>query len=99
MPLSVRVWTLPDMNLARCIHPDLNRLVEFAQSLKLPMLGNVDPYDDTRFNRMQMSLVVPELRMLADSAPEGAAGAAQELLALTELVDAKPHRYLVFIGD
>ena len=42
MPLSVRVWTLPDINLARCIHPDLNRLVEFAQSLKLPMLGNVD---------------------------------------------------------
>ncbi|GAB2698213.1 hypothetical protein GCM10027194_35030 [Thalassiella azotivora] len=99
MPISVKVWTLPDSDLARCLHPDLNRLVEFAKSLNLPMLGNVDPCDDTRFNSMQLRLVVHELRTLVDSAPEGAADAARALLALTELVDERPHRYLVFLGD
>jgi hypothetical protein len=63
------------------------------------MLGNVDPYDDTRFNRMQMGLIVPELQAIIDSAPNGVADAARELLLMTDLVDRKPHRYLVFIGD
>jgi len=32
----------------------------------MPMIGSVDPYDDTRFNQMQMRLVIPELRRLAE---------------------------------
>lgn len=63
------------------------------------MLGNVDPYDDTRFNQMQMRLVIPELNRLAEIAPDTAADAARELLPIAELVSAKAHRYLDFIGD
>jgi hypothetical protein len=63
------------------------------------MLGCVDPHDDTVFNRAQLRLVVPELQALAQDSPQAEAEAAQEILALTALVDRKPHRFLQFIGD
>ncbi len=99
MALSARAWTLPDKILVRSTHSGLNELIEFAQAADLPMMGNVDPYDDTRFNQMQMRLVIPELRRLAEVAPDAAADAARELLPIAELVSAKAHRYLEFIGD
>jgi glutamate synthase domain-containing protein 1 len=81
------------------IHPGLNALVETAKVANLPMLGNVDRYDDTRFNRMQVEVVGEELRQLIDSAEGDVVAAARELLAMVDLVDLKPHRYLIFIGD
>jgi len=63
------------------------------------MLGCVDPHDDTVFNRAQLRLVVPELQALAADSPRAEAEAAQEVLALTVLVDREPHRYLLFTGD
>ena len=99
MALSARAWTLPDQTLARCTHPGLNDLIRFARASGLPMIGNVDPYDDTRFNQMQMQLVIPELRGLAEAAPSAAAEAAGELVPIAELVRAGAHRYLEFIGD
>lgn len=97
--LSARAWTLPDETLVRSTHSGLNELIEFAQAAGIPMIGNVDPYDDTRFNQMQMRIVIPELRRLSEVAPDAAADAARELLSIAELVSAKAHRYLEFIGD
>jgi hypothetical protein len=99
MALSARAWTLPDEILVSCIHPGLNELIEFARAAGMPMIGSVDPYDDTRFNQMQMRLVIPELRRFTEVAPDHAADAARELLPIAELVSAKAHRYLDFIGD
>jgi hypothetical protein len=99
MPLSAHVWSLPDVTLARCVHPGLERLVEEAVIAGMPMLGNVDLYDDTRFNRLQVKLVVRELDDLLKGGRGDVAVAAQELRDMTQLVLAKPHRYLVFIGD
>jgi len=65
----------------------------------MQMVGSVDPYDDTRFNQMQMRLVIPELLKLTEIAPERAADAARELIPIAELVSAGAHRYLEFIGD
>jgi hypothetical protein len=62
------------------------------------MLGAVDPYDDTRFNRLQVQTVRNELRQLADLT-EDVTAAACELLSLVDLVDLRPHRYLILVGD
>src|SRR5437763_8313390 len=99
MPLSVRVWTLPDRVLARSIHRGLNQLIREARRQGLPTLGNVDEYDETRFTRMQMSALIPELQSLVQSNISEVADAATELLALGEQERGGPHRYLVFIGD
>jgi hypothetical protein len=99
MSLSVKVWTFPDEILASCVHPDIKRLVEFARAAGLQFLGNVDPYDETRFNRMQVEIIMPELKFVLDSTSGGVADAARELISMGDLVDRKPHRYLVFIGD
>ena len=98
MRLSAIVWTLPDETLMRCLHPGLNALVEAASAAGLPMLGAVDPYDDTRFNRLQVQTVRNELRQLADLT-EDVTAAACELLSLVDLVDLRPHRYLILVGD
>lgn len=100
MSLSAWVWTLPDERLALCEHGSLNELVKLAREMQMPMLGNVDRYDDTRFNRMQMKLVCSELHeLVSQSSPGGVLDAARELLAMAELVRAKAHRYLIFVGD
>ena len=65
----------------------------------MSMLGHVDPYDDTVFNRTQMRAVTPELEALAAGSPPEVAQAASDVLALVAQVDEKPHRYLVFNGD
>ena len=46
-----------------------------------------------------MRRVVPELTHLRDSGSGEEAEAATQLLTLTQDVEAKPHRYLVFVGD
>lgn len=99
MAISAKAWTLPDEVLGRSTHPGLNRLIEFAGESGMSMVGSIDPYDDTRFNRLQMQLVIPELRQLSEVAPGSAADAARELLLIAELVSEKPHRYLEFVGD
>jgi hypothetical protein len=99
MPISVSVRTYAGETLATCTHPAINSLCRRAEALALPMLGYVDPYDDTWFNKSQMRLLVPELNALIDSTPAPEAEAAAEVLTLAELLERKPHRYLVFVGD
>jgi hypothetical protein len=99
MPISAQVWTLPDEKLAYCTHSSIGEIIRAARKMDMPMLGNVDQYDDTRFNRMQMKLVSSELLMLASTQSGDGLDAVEELLALVELVKERPHRYLVFVGD
>lgn len=99
MPISVRVQTYTGETLAICTHPAVDALCRRAESLALPMLGYVDRYDDTLFNRSQMRLLVPELKSLLDSGSAAEAEAVTQLLALTELLEHKPHRFLMFVGD
>jgi hypothetical protein len=99
MPISVRVQTYTEETLATCTHPAIGDLCRRAETLALPMLGYVDPYDDTWFNKSQMRLLVPELETLIASTSALEVEAATEVLALTEQLDRKPHRYLIFNGD
>ncbi|MFI1583664.1 hypothetical protein [Embleya sp. NPDC020630] len=101
MPISVNVRTYTGQTPAVCTHPAINDLCRRAETLALPMLGCVDPYDDTWFNKSQMRFLVPELKTLIDStsATEAEIEAATEVLALTEQLEHKPHRYLIFSGD
>jgi hypothetical protein len=101
MPISANVRTYTGETLAACTHPAIGDLCRRAATLALPMLGYVDPYDDTWFNKSQMRLLVPELEALMNSAsaPEAEAEAAAAVLALAEQLEHKPHRYLIFVGD
>ena len=67
MPISVNVRTYTGETLAACTHPAIGDLCRRAETLALPMLGYVDPYDDTWFNKSQMRLLVPELEALINS--------------------------------
>lgn len=70
-----------------------------GRQARISLLGCVDPYDDTVFNRLQLKGLVPELRALADGSNADEAEAVHEILALTAQVERKAHRYLVFNGD
>jgi hypothetical protein len=99
MGISVQVRSYGSAVEATCTHPAIAALCERARHLDLPLLGCVDPFDDTVFNQSQMRLVVPELRRLAEEASVGERRAAQEILVLTGRIERKPHRYLLFNGD
>lgn len=99
MGISVQIRAFSGAIEAICTHPAIDALCNRARHLDLPMLGCVDPYDDTVFNRSQMRLVVPELRRIAEEAPDDEAQAAQEIIELTSRIERKPHRYLLFNGD
>ncbi|MFJ6787810.1 hypothetical protein ACWDBF_01480 [Streptomyces angustmyceticus] len=51
------------------------------------------------FNRMQLRVLIPELRALTDCSGVEEAEAVRETLALTAQVERREHRYLVFKGD
>ncbi|MFF0836637.1 MULTISPECIES: hypothetical protein [unclassified Streptomyces] len=95
--MNVRTYT--GETLAACTHPAIDDLCRRAETLALPMLGHVDPYDDTWFNRSQMRLLIPELKTLINSASALEADATAEVLVLAEQLERKPHRYLIFVGD
>ncbi|MGI5226491.1 hypothetical protein [Actinoallomurus sp. CA-142502] len=99
MGISVQIRTFTGAVEATCTHPAIDGLCERARHLDLPMLGGVDPHDDTVFNRSQMRLVIPELHRLAEETSDGEAQAAQEIIELTGRIEREPHRYLLFNGD
>lgn len=76
---------------------DMGRLLVAARQARLPLLGSVDEYDDTVFNRSQVALVLEELDRLELSA--NLEHARAELISMAVGVQQRPHRYLVFNGD
>ncbi|WP_405651391.1 hypothetical protein OG581_12555 [Streptomyces sp. NBC_01386] len=99
MGISVQVRTFTGAVEATCVHPAIAAVCGRAARQNLPLLGCVDPYDDTMFNRSQLKVLVPELGVLADGSTADEAEAVHEILALTAQVERKAHRYLVFNGD
>jgi len=99
MALSVQVRAYGGIAEAFCTHPAIARLCRRAADLALPLLGCVDPFDDTVFNRAQLSLLLPELARLSAAAPPDEADAAYEITRLARHLQQRPHRYLVFAGD
>lgn len=76
---------------------DMRALIQAARGMRLPLLGHVDEYDDTVFNRHQLVVVSEECVALRDAGSSGAA--LEELARLADFVRERPHRYLVFNGD
>ena len=76
---------------------EMGGLLAAARQARLPLLGSVDEYDDTVFNRSQVALVLEELDRLELSAD--LEHARSELISMAVRVQQRPHRYLVFNGD
>ncbi|MEU0679384.1 hypothetical protein [Streptomyces albogriseolus] len=81
------------------MHPSIADLCRRAASQNLPMLGYVDPCDDTVFNRSQLRVLTPELQALANGSAVEEAEAVHEILALTAQVERMTHRSLVLNDD
>jgi len=77
---------------------DMRDLLRAANGQALPLLGNVDEYDDTVFNRQQLRVVIGELDQIARTS-SGLDPQLQELDGMVARVQERPHRYLVFNGD
>jgi len=99
MALTVDIRTYDGQIEDKCTHPAILEMCRRAAELALPMLGYVDQYDDTTFNRAQMRAVRPELSILASEPAPGVTQAASELLDLVSRIERRPHLYLVFNGD
>ncbi|KOU28198.1 hypothetical protein ADK53_35390 [Streptomyces sp. WM6373] len=94
-----QVQTFTGMVEATCVHTSISDLYRRAASQDLPLLGYVDPCEDTVFNGSQLRVLIPEPRALADGSAAEEAEAVHKNLALTAQVERKAHRYLVFNGD
>jgi len=77
---------------------EMTGLVRSANRLALPFLGNVDEFDDTIFNRLQLRVVGAELDEISRTSSDFGAE-VRELEDLVSLVQERPHRFLVFNGD
>ncbi|MCT9112668.1 hypothetical protein ACFWD7_57970 [Streptomyces mirabilis] len=99
MPLSILVRTYTGEVLATSLHPAIGAICESARKRGLVMLGCVDKYDDTVFNRTQVSHIRGELVRLRELCDADETVALSELVKLLDVVSERPHRYLVFNGD
>ena len=99
MAIAAIVRTYTGERIASSIDVSFNSMVEMAVLAELHLLANVDPYDDTVFNRSQVGTLVREVALLRRLHPDQEADAIRELGRLANLVEEKPHRYLVFVGD
>ncbi|MER6025614.1 hypothetical protein [Streptomyces sp. NPDC001851] len=99
MPLSILVRTYTGEVLATSAHPAIGAICESARKRGLVMLGCVDKYDDTVFNRTQVSHLREELVQLREHCAADETEALAELAKLMDVVSERPHRYLLFNGD
>lgn len=78
---------------------DVGRMCAAAtDETRFPLLAGIDPVDETIFNRRQTRRVAAELKLLRDE-PDPVRAAANAVLRLTTLIDARSTRRLVFVGD
>ena len=78
-----------------------NPVMKGVDAKKYPIMASLDPYGDTVLNYLQCGFLIEELRSGAEFLESIGVceSSARELVRLCELVRAKPHRNLVFIGD
>lgn len=77
---------------------DMRGVLRVASAQALPLLGNVDEYDDTVFNSLQLRVISGELDQIdrTSGALDAQLGELEHMMAR---VREHPHRYLVFNGD
>jgi hypothetical protein len=65
-----------------------------------PLLRGVDEYDDTVFNSLQMTWLLPELKRLRETVRSPhTARLLDEIIEIGKQCAAMQHTYLVFVGD
>lgn len=76
-------------------------LITFSERIDFPLLGHIDPYGDTIFNRLQMESISLELKQLLDAGPDSDEKRSfiESLIAICAEGLRRPHRYLWFSGD
>ncbi|MFC5888030.1 hypothetical protein RMN57_34400 [Kitasatospora sp. CM 4170] len=82
-------------------HVNFNPVMKGVDAKQFPTMASLDPYGDTVLNYLQCGFLIGELREGAEflAASGVDEDAVQNLVRMCELVRAKPHRHLVFIGD
>lgn len=80
---------------------NFNPVLKGVDARKYPTMASLDPYGDTFLNYLQCGFLIGELREGSEFLAAMGVNdrAVQDLIRLCELVRAKPHRRLVFIGD
>ncbi|MFC8957238.1 hypothetical protein ACFT8P_32070 [Streptomyces sp. NPDC057101] len=80
---------------------NFNPVLRGVDGGKYPTMASLDPYRDTYLNHLQCKSLAGELRDGAQFLDEMEVrqDATLELIRLCEVVQAKPHRRLLFIGD
>jgi hypothetical protein len=72
-----------------------------AGDASFPMLRHVDVEGVTAFNRLQLSVVIPELERLetANASMNNTKAALSKVLKMARKAASEPHLYLSFLGD
>ena len=101
MGISVVLKDLAGEVLMRLACPYIP-VVSWADRTEYPILGHVDPYGNTIYNRGQMETLMTELervRRKSHAADVDAKAAIEGLREVCAEGIKKPHRYLWFLGD
>lgn len=101
MAISVLLKSERHEILARSPRPYVP-LVTWTDREEYPMLGHVDPYGNTIYNRGQMETLMVELDRLRTSLfsrNDDMFDSLEQVLRLCENGIRRPHRYLWFVGD
>ncbi|GAA1722861.1 hypothetical protein GCM10009765_83550 [Fodinicola feengrottensis] len=81
--------------------PALGWVVPYLPPGEFPMIGHIDPYGNTIFNRSQMRALRAEIDVCRtdERVKPGAVEFLLEISRLCELGDKRPHKFLWFLGD
>jgi hypothetical protein len=77
-------------------------LVSWADRSDFPILGHVDPYGNTIYNRGQIETLLSELKRIRDTLSDLQGNEELLIRGLEEICAdglRKPHRFLWFLGD
>lgn len=77
-------------------------LVTWDDIKEYPILGHVDSYGNTIYNRAQMRTIQTELQRIQDAFPQLDSDSSEVIEKLKELCSEgmkRPHRFLWFLGD
>ena len=99
LPIDVELQDEQGQTLARYDGPAVTRmLVERADSTSA-CVRFIDPYGNTTFNQLQLSILVRELEALESRTRDGQAQVTRALLAFLRQASDRVHTYVKFIGD
>ena len=99
MPIDVELQDEQGLTLARYDGPAVTQtLVERADPASV-CVRFIDPYGNTTFNQLQLSILVRELEALESRTRDGQAQVIRALLTFLHQASDRVHTYVKFIGD